>query len=103
MYTHNVYIFIYIFICIYTYSYVCIYIYVHMYIYNNVCRHIYLYGLIWAMRINEVCIGTKRNDFSDQSTASCSLEKTSQSTTSRWRSVTPRPLDFRANTPNHKK
>ena len=47
-----------------------------MCIYNNVCRQIYLYGLnIWVMRINEVCIGTKRNDFSDQSTASCSLEK----------------------------
>ena len=86
----------------YIYIFICsIYICSYVYIYNNVCRHIYLYGLIWAMRINEVCIGTKRNDFSDQSTASCSLEKTSQSTTSRWRSVTPRPLDFRANTPNH--
>ena len=98
MYTDNVYIFI------YTYSYVYIYTYSYVYIYNNVCRHIYLYGLnIWVMRINEVCIGTKRNDFSDQSTASCSLEKTSQSTTSRWRSVTPRPLDFWENTPSHKK
>ena len=70
---------------IYIYTYVCvcvcvfytyIYIYIHMYIYiiYNVCRHIYLYGLIiWVMRTNEVCIGTKRNDFSDQSTAAGGL------------------------------